>query len=50
MTKSKIAESDIETFALDNPTIVVIIDRNDLGDHLFDTFAGSKQLLRQEPV
>jgi len=33
-----------------NPTIVVITDRNDLDDQLFDTFAGSKQLLRQEPI
>ncbi len=36
--------------ALDNPTIVVITDRNDLDNQLFDTFAASKQLLRQEPV
>lgn len=36
--------------ALDNPTIVVITDRNDLDDQLFDTFAASKQLLRQEPI
>ena len=35
--------------ALDNPTIVVITDRNDLDDQLFDTFAASSQLLRQEP-
>ncbi len=35
--------------ALDNPTIVVITDRNDLDDQLFDTFAASTQLLRQEP-
>ncbi|MBT4551873.1 type I restriction endonuclease subunit R, partial [bacterium] len=35
---------------LDNPTIVVITDRNDLDDQLFDTFAASKQLLRQKPV
>jgi len=35
---------------LNNPTIVVITDRNDLDDQLFDTFAGCKQLLRQEPV
>jgi len=35
---------------LDNPTIVVVTDRNDLDEQLFDTFAGSKQLLRQEPV
>ena len=34
---------------LDNPTILVITDRNDLDDQLFDTFASSAQLLRQEP-
>lgn len=33
-----------------NPTIVVITDRNDLDEQLFDTFAASVQLLRQEPV
>jgi type I restriction enzyme R subunit len=36
--------------AMDNPTVVVITDRNDLDDQLFDTFAASRQLLRQEPV
>ncbi len=36
--------------AMDNPTIVVITDRNDLDDQLFDTFATSRQLLRQEPI
>ena len=36
--------------ALDNPTVLVITDRNDLDDQLFDTFAASKQLLRQKPV
>ena len=36
--------------ALDNPTILIITDRNDLDDQLFDTFAASKQLLRQDPV
>lgn len=35
--------------ALDNPTVLVITDRNDLDDQLFDTFASSVQLLRQEP-
>lgn len=35
---------------LDNPTLVVITDRNDLDDQLFDTFAGCSQLLRQPPV
>jgi type I restriction enzyme R subunit len=34
---------------LDNPTLVVLTDRNDLDDQLFDTFAGCRQLLRQEP-
>lgn len=40
----------ITSEAMQNPTIVVITDRNDLDDQLFDTFASSKQLLRQEPV
>lgn len=35
---------------LNNPTIVVLTDRNDLDQQLFDTFAGAKELLRQEPV
>ncbi len=35
---------------LDNPTILVITDRNDLDDQLFDTFAACKQLLRQDPI
>ena len=34
---------------LDNPTVVVLTDRNDLDDQLFDTFAASTQLLRQAP-
>ncbi len=36
--------------ALDNPTIVVLTDRNDLDDQLFDTFFGCRHLLRQTPV
>jgi len=35
--------------SFDNPTVVVLTDRNDLDDQLFDTFAASTQLLRQEP-
>ena len=35
---------------LNNPTILVITDRNDLDDQLFDTFASSTQLIRQKPV
>jgi type I restriction enzyme, R subunit len=34
---------------LDNPTLLVITDRNDLDDQLFATFALSKDLLRQTP-
>ncbi len=36
--------------SLDNPTVVVITDRNDLDDQLFSTFAWCQQLLRQTPV
>jgi len=35
---------------LNNPTIVVITDRNDLDDQLFETFAASSRLLRQKPI
>src|SRR5207302_833750 len=35
---------------LANPTIVVVTDRNDLDQQLFDTFAGGRELLRQTPV
>jgi len=34
---------------LNNPTVVILTDRNDLDDQLFDTFAGCRQLLRQSP-
>jgi type I site-specific deoxyribonuclease, HsdR family len=34
---------------LNNPTIVVLTDRNDLDDQLFETFSQSQQLLRQQP-
>lgn len=35
---------------LHNPTLVIITDRNDLDDQLFETFSAGKQLLRQEPI
>jgi type I restriction enzyme R subunit len=35
---------------MENPTIVVITDRNDLDDQLFGTFARCRDLLRQPPV
>lgn len=34
---------------LNNPTVVVITDRNDLDDQLFETFSASSQLLKQKP-
>ncbi len=33
-----------------NPTVVMITDRNDLDDQLFETFAAGRALLRQDPV
>jgi len=35
---------------MQNPTVVVITDRNDLDDQLFGTFARCHELLRQKPV
>lgn len=35
---------------LQNPTIVVITDRNDLDDQLFGTFSRCHELLRQQPI
>ncbi len=34
---------------MENPTIVVLTDRNDLDDQLFQTFTRCQELLRQEP-
>jgi type I restriction enzyme R subunit len=36
--------------AMENPTIVVITDRNDLDDQLFGTFSMCRDLIRQTPV
>jgi len=36
--------------AMENPTIVVLTDRNDLDDQLFGTFSRCAELLRQPPV
>src|SRR5437588_879276 len=36
--------------AMENPTIVIITDRNDLDDQLFGTFSRCHKLLRQKPV
>ena len=36
--------------AMENPTIVVLTDRNDLDDQLFGTFSRCRDLLRQPPA
>ena len=36
--------------AMENPTVVVITDRNDLDDQLFGTFSMCRELLRQTPL
>ena len=36
--------------AMENPTIVVLTDRNDLDGQLFGTFSRSQDLLRQTPT
>ena len=36
--------------AMENPTVVVLTDRNDLDDQLFATFSRCRDLLRQPPV
>jgi type I restriction enzyme R subunit len=36
--------------AMENPTLVVLTDRNDLDDQLFATFSRCQDLLRQPPV
>ncbi len=32
---------------MENPTVLVITDRNDLDDQLFGTFSNNRELLRQ---
>lgn len=34
---------------MENPTLVVLTDRNDLDEQLYETFTNCQQLLRQEP-
>ena len=35
---------------MENPTVLVITDRNDLDDQLFGTFSNNSELLRQTPI
>lgn len=40
----------IQQKAMQNPTLIVLTDRNDLDDQLFGTFSSCKELLRQTPA
>ena len=50
LTMAFFAGRIVEHPAMENPTLVVITDRNDLDDQLFGTFCGCSELLRQKPV
>jgi type I restriction enzyme R subunit len=50
LTMLMLAGALIRERSLTNPTVVMITDRNDLDDQLFDTFAAGRALLRQDPV
>ena len=50
LTMLMLAGGLIRESRMTNPTIVMITDRNDLDDQLFDTFAAGRVPLRQDPV
>jgi type I restriction enzyme R subunit len=50
LTMLMLAGGLVRDLALKNPTIVMVTDRNDLDDQLFDTFAAGRALLRQAPI
>ena len=49
LTMAFFAGAVVRERAMENPTIVVLTDRNDLDNQLFDTFARCQDLLRQPP-
>ena len=50
LTMAFYAGTVIREPAMENPTIVVLTDRNDLDDQLFTTFSRCRDLLRQPPT
>jgi len=50
LTMLMLAGALVRASEMANPTLVIVTDRNDLDDQLFDTFAMGRDLLRQEPV
>ncbi|MBI5327855.1 MAG: type I restriction endonuclease subunit R [Deltaproteobacteria bacterium] len=50
LTMAFYAGKVIQRPAMENPTLVLLTDRNDLDDQLFGTFSRCRDLLRQTPV
>lgn len=50
LTMLMLAGTLVHAAEMANPTIVIVTDRNDLDDQLFNTFAMGRALLRQDPV
>lgn len=50
LTMLMLAGALVRAAEMVNPTLVIVTDRNDLDDQLFDTFAMGRGLLRQDPV
>ena len=50
LTMLMLAGGLIRESRMTNPMIVMITDRNDLDDQLFETFAAGRALLREDPV
>lgn len=50
LTMAFYAGKIIQQSAMANPTLVILTDRNDLDDQLFNTFSLARDLLRQTPI
>lgn len=50
LTMLMLAGTLVRAAEMANPTLVIVTDRNDLDDQLFNTFAMGRALLRQDPV
>ena len=50
LTMLMLAGTLVRAAEMANPTVVIVTDRNDLDDQLFETFAMGRALLRQDPV
>ena len=50
LTMAFYAGAIVRESAMENPTVVVLTDRNDLDDQLFGTFSRCQDLLRQPPT